>query len=99
MRGVTDEEPAAVPVPVGDLRREREAAEPLDANRKISDTGRAGDQIRELPFAEVGEPGLARRPPSRDSPAVAAAPLGEDPGGVRAGDHVEGVTAVTGRAR
>jgi hypothetical protein len=62
----------------GNLRREREAAEPLDARPKITDASCPGDQIKELILSEVGEPGLASGPLSRDPPAVPVAPLGED---------------------
>jgi hypothetical protein len=60
--GVTGEEAPPMAVPFGDLRREREAAEPLNAHRKITGSGCTGDQAGELTLAEVGESGLTSDP-------------------------------------
>lgn len=95
--GVTGEEDTALLVPFGDLGGEREAAQPLDACAEMADAGGAGDQPSEVIRAEVGEPGLTGGPLPGDPPAVPPPPLREDAGGVRPGDHVEGVTAGTGR--
>ncbi len=60
--GVTDEEAAPLTVPFGDLRREREAPQPLDARPEFTDAGSTGDQINELSLAKAGEPRLASGP-------------------------------------
>src|SRR5690242_16982840 len=62
VRSVPGEEAAPLAVPFGYLRREREAAEPLDARPKITDADRAGYQTGQLLLAEVREPGLAGGP-------------------------------------
>src|SRR5690349_962598 len=59
---VTGEEATALAIPAGYLRREREAAEPLDACPEITDAGRAGDQTGQLMLTKVSEPGLADSP-------------------------------------
>ena len=55
VRGVADQEGAVGAEPLGELRGEREAPDPLDARFEVVDAGAEADQPRQPRFGEVRE--------------------------------------------